>query len=144
MLVGMRACMLASLAHASARAFLQADYEDAIMASSRVLFICGLPYYTRKHGYLIDGGFTDLRILEAIFFNLNFCSFHNQSTTSVCPFYCSRASVRPSRYISVWWSLFPPPREKLYGVYKCDPFSFSPLAGLARPLLSCSALAFLA
>jgi hypothetical protein len=90
-----------------------------MIASSRVLGLCGGPYYTQKHGYLIDGGFTDAELLSAMVFGTKFCSFHNGPGTSVCPFYCSRADVRPRRYINILWAVWPPTPEELRGVFEC-------------------------
>lgn len=92
---------------------------DAILASSCAVGIAGLPYRTQKHGLLIDGGFSDLKLISAMLLGRKFCSFHNGEVVSVCPFYCSRADIRPSRFVNPLWALFPPPREQLHSLYQC-------------------------
>jgi hypothetical protein len=36
---------------------------------------------------------------------------------TVCPFYSSRADIKPSRYIPPWWAFMPPSQKELEGVY---------------------------
>eukprot|EP00892_Ulva_mutabilis_P011905 jgi/Ulvmu1/9087/UM005_0182.1 len=94
------------------------EYVDAILASSCAVGIAGLPYRTCAHGLLIDGGFSDLRLLAAMLLGRKFCAFHNGAVVSVCPFYCSRADIRPSRFVNPLWALFPPPKQQLLELYR--------------------------
>jgi hypothetical protein len=96
----------------------KSEYVDAILASSCAVGIAGLPYYTKKYGLSVDGGFTDLDLIKAFLLGTKFCKFHNGSVTSVCPFYWSRADIRPSRFVNPIWALFPPPRENLMSLYR--------------------------
>lgn len=94
------------------------EYVDAILASSCAVGIAGLPYFTKKYGWSVDGGFTDLDLIRAIAMGTKFCKFHNGQVTSVCPFYWSRADIRPSRFVNPLWALLPPPRKDLMALYK--------------------------
>lgn len=40
-----------------------------------------------------------------------------EATITVCPFYCSRADIKPSRYIPPWWAFLPPQPSELESVY---------------------------
>lgn len=61
-----------------------------------------------------------------------FCSFHNGAAVSVCPFYCSRADIRPSRFINPLWALFPPPKEQLLSLYQYARPSPAFISAMAR------------
>ena len=97
---------------------MQEEYVDAVLASSCAVGIAGWPYHTKKYGWSVDGGFTDVALIRAILLGTKFCKFHNGPVTSVCPFYWSRADIRPSRFVNPLWAIFPPPREKLMALYK--------------------------
>lgn len=50
--------------------------------------------------------------------NGTFCKLHCRKTNSknlvvVCPFYSSRADIRPSKYVPMWWAFYPPQPYKL-------------------------------
>jgi hypothetical protein len=40
------------------------------------------------------------------------------STITVCPFYSSRADIKPSRYLPPWWAFCPPSVAELDAVYR--------------------------
>lgn len=88
------------------------------MASSCAVGIAGWPYHTKQLGWTVDGGVTDLDLIKAILLGTKFCKFHNGQVTSVCPFYWSRADIRPSQFVNPLWALFPPPRENLMSLYR--------------------------
>lgn len=108
--------------------WVQEEYVDAILASSCAVGIAGLPFYTQKYGFLVDGGFSDLQLVSAMLLGTKFCKFHNGHVTSVCPFYWSRADIRPSQFVNPLWALFPPPREKLLDLYRYAAHSTPPQA----------------
>ncbi len=61
-------------------------------------------------------------VLQAWFLGSSFVSFHNNAgVVSVCPFYFSRADIKPSRYIPWWWSVYPPEPSKLKKLFQCAP-----------------------
>ena len=36
----------------------------------------------------------------------------------VCPFYSSRADIRPSKFVPIWWAFFPPEPYKLKELFE--------------------------
>ena len=42
---------------------------------------------------------------------------HMEDAITVCPFYVSRADIKPSQYIPMWWALYPPEPSELDRVY---------------------------
>lgn len=37
---------------------------------------------------------------------------------TICPFYSSRAHIRPSEYVPLWWAFLPPEPKELWKVYE--------------------------
>ena len=55
--------------------------------------------------------------------NGTFCKLHCRKTNPediivVCPFYSSRADIRPSKYVPMWWAFFPPAPYKLKELFE--------------------------
>lgn len=69
--------------------------RDALLASCCMTPLAGWPF--RLDGtWALDGGLTD------------FCPTLSEDAVTVSPFYCSRADIRPSRYVPMRWALYPP------------------------------------
>ncbi|KAL3142991.1 hypothetical protein ABBQ38_003272 [Trebouxia sp. C0009 RCD-2024] len=84
--------------------------KNAILASACIV---PPPLYLRGHGWAIDGAFSDFQILKALFVGGNFLTMHNEDAISVCPFYMSRADIKPSKWIPPWWAAYPPEPARL-------------------------------
>lgn len=41
-------------------------------------------------------------LVQALFVGGNFLTMHNEDAISVCPFYMSRADIKPSKWIPPW------------------------------------------
>jgi hypothetical protein len=74
------------------------------------------PLVWRKDHWCIDGGLSDFQPVI------------DENTITVSPFYFSSADIRPSRYVPLWWSFFPPKDEDtiewLYHLGQEDAISF--------------------
>lgn len=58
---------------------------------------------------MIDGGVSDFQPLSE--------SLPRSTTVTVSPFYTSHADIRPSRYVPLWWAIYPPRREDFEWVF---------------------------
>ena len=74
------------------------DLLTALLASCCATPIAGLPF-KRGNEIVIDAGLTDF---QPIF---------DERTITVSPFYCTNADIRPSRYVPMWWAVYPPSKE---------------------------------
>lgn len=82
-----------------------AHLRDALLASCCMTPLAGWPF--RLDGtWAFDGGLTD------------FCPSLSEAAVTVSPFYCSRADIRPSRYVPMWWALFPPSVAAMQELYE--------------------------
>lgn len=73
----------------------QQHLTDALLASCCAPPIAGLPFKL-KDDWVMDGGLLDFQpVLD-------------DRTVTVSPFYCTGADIKPSRYVPMWWALFPP------------------------------------
>jgi hypothetical protein len=70
------------------------DLKQCLLASSAAFPFARLVH--RKGCWLIDGGLS------------NFQPVIDDDTLTVSPFYFSDADIKPSRYVPLWWSFFPP------------------------------------
>eukprot|EP00873_Tetraselmis_striata_P044354 jgi/Tetstr1/464618/TSEL_009372.t1 len=94
------------------------EVEAAILASSCAVPFAGLPVRLPGIGYCIDGGVSDFQLARALLLGSSYFAYHDDASVTVCPFYCSRAHIRPSAYVPVWWAFLPPPPEELWKVYE--------------------------
>ena len=83
----------------------------------------GPPHVAPGHGLCFDGGVSDLQLLKGLARNGTFCKLHCRKTNPknlvvVCPFYSSRADIRPSKYVPMWWAFFPPEPYKLKELFE--------------------------
>ena len=78
--------------------------QQVLLATCCMTPLAGLPF--RLDGeWVFDGGATDFQPLLST------------STVTVSPFYCSSADIRPSRYVPLWWALYPPRRVDFEWIY---------------------------
>jgi len=80
------------------------DLKDALLASSCVPVLAGMPFVYRGE-LVFDGGFTQFQPI-----------IDNQTVT-VSAMYFSDADIKPSRYIPAWWAVYPPRREDFEWVF---------------------------
>eukprot|EP00976_Prorocentrum_cordatum_P056129 1132266-Prorocentrum_minimum.AAC.1 len=152
--------------------------KQALLASSCLVPLAGLPVHVDGLGWCVDGALSDLQVLKGdsltpqleqnsdvaipsfgvtlvkwtsstkrcllahhlpyshlsheiqtwmcsagLSIGGTFSKIHNKdsegaATVTVCPFYCSRADVKPSRYLPPWWAFLPPSPKELEGVYR--------------------------
>ncbi|CAM9127315.1 unnamed protein product, partial [Ectocarpus fasciculatus] len=72
----------------------EADLLDSLKASAAAFPFAPLQY---RHGsWCVDGGLSDFQPIV------------DSTTVTVSPFYFSRADIKPSRYVPLWWALVPP------------------------------------
>lgn len=81
--------------------------------------LAGLPMWSEKHGLILDGGLSDLQILRG-WADGSFNAVHDcaRDAITACPFYCSRADIRPDEYVPLWWAFYPPPPDKVRDIYR--------------------------
>ena len=70
------------------------DLVKCLLASSAAFPFASL--VKRNGSWYIDGGLTDFQPTV------------DEDTITVSPFYFSDCDIKPSRYVPVWWGLFPP------------------------------------
>lgn len=73
------------------------DLKDALLASASCYPFAPLIY--RRGSWCMDGGMSDFQPII------------DENTITVSPFYFSSADIKPSRYVPLWWSFFPPKDE---------------------------------
>lgn len=69
--------------------------EKSLLASCCAPPIAGMPFKMNGE-WVMDGGLFDF---QPIF---------DAKTVTVSPFYCTGADIKPSRYVPMWWAVFPP------------------------------------
>jgi hypothetical protein len=81
------------------------DLKQCLLASSAAFPFAPLVYLRGK--WSVDGGFTDFQPIV------------DENTITISPFYFSDTDIKPSRYVPLWWALFPPnSRETVDWVYR--------------------------
>jgi len=75
----------------------QEDLKTALLASAAAFPFA--PLVWRQDAWCIDGGFSDFQPIM------------DENTLTVSPFYFDNADIKPSRYVPLWWSFFPPKDE---------------------------------
>jgi len=73
------------------------DLRSALIASCTATPLAGFPFW-RKGEFVLDGGVTAEGFQPII----------NEKTFTVSPFYFANADVKPSRYVPLWWAVYPP------------------------------------
>ena len=85
----------------------------ALLCSACLVPLAGLPMWLPGYGLCFDGGVSDFQLFKGLARNGTFCKLHCRKTNPkdivvVCPFYSSRADIRPSKFVPIWWAFFPP------------------------------------
>lgn len=70
------------------------DLKQCLLASSAAFPFARLVHLRGE--WSVDGGFTDFQPVV------------DSSTITISPFYFSDTDIKPSRYVPLWWALFPP------------------------------------
>ena len=96
---------------------------QSLLCSACITPLAGLPMWLKGHGLCFDGGVSDLQLLSGLARNGTFCKLHCRKTNPkdlvvVCPFYSSRADIRPSKYVPLWWAFYPPQPYKLKELFE--------------------------
>ena len=95
----------------------------ALLCSACLVPLAGLPMWLPGHGLCFDGGVSDFQLFKGLARNGTFCKLHCRKTNPkdivvVCPFYSSRADIRPSKFVPIWWAFFPPEPYKLKELFE--------------------------
>eukprot|EP00808_Paulinella_micropora_P011479 g42093.t1 len=88
----------------------EASLHTALLASCTATPLAGLPFL-RQGTLVMDGGVTDFQPMLG------------PNSITVNPFYFTKADIKPSRYVPVWWSVYPPGRDNYMWLYRlgyCD------------------------
>eukprot|EP01023_Acetabularia_acetabulum_P010506 TRINITY_DN1477_c0_g2_i1.p1 TRINITY_DN1477_c0_g2~~TRINITY_DN1477_c0_g2_i1.p1 ORF type:complete len:386 (+),score=53.86 TRINITY_DN1477_c0_g2_i1:201-1358(+) len=92
--------------------------QEAILSSCCLVPLAGLPIWMDGVGFVMDGAFSDVNLFKA--WLLGKCLFElseGKESISVCPFYCSRANIKPSKYIPPWWAIYPPQPQQMQQLF---------------------------
>lgn len=95
----------------------------ALLCSACLVPLAGLPMWLPGYGLCFDGGVSDFQLFKGLARNGTFCKLHCRKTNPkdivvVCPFYSSRADIRPSKFVPIWWAFFPPEPYKLKELFE--------------------------
>lgn len=74
------------------------DLKECLLASSAALPFA--PPVLRDGKWMVDGSFIEVQPTI------------NADTVTISPFYFSNTDIKPSRYVPLWWALFPPRCDK--------------------------------
>jgi hypothetical protein len=140
--------------------------HSALLATSCIVPLAGLPMRLPGLGWVLDGGLSDLQLVRGVKRSGSFCKVHEgvtsrdgppkprraasarrrRGTTSsesepeeaapatslqppspsavparpavtACPFYMSRAAIKPDAYVPAYWAFYPPEPRKLHELY---------------------------
>lgn len=97
-----------------------------LLATACIVPLAGLPMWVPGLGLVLDGGLSDLQLTRGFRRTGSFCAVHEgwgtgpgvpQVAVAVCPFYFSRAAIKPDAFVPVTWCFYPPPPDKLRWLY---------------------------
>ena len=92
-------------------------FIQALLCSSCIVPLCGLPLWLKGFGLCLDGALTDMQVWKGFpkkgTFSKLHCKEENPNIVVINPFYSSRADIKPNKYIPIWWCLYPPEPYKL-------------------------------
>lgn len=93
-------------------------FVRALLCSSNIVPLSGLPMWLKGHGLCLDGALTDIQYVSGFkrsgtFSKLHCRRKHGRKLIVVSPFYSSRADIKPSKFVPVWWCFFPPEQYKM-------------------------------
>ena len=94
----------------------------ALLCSACIVPLSGLPIWLRGFGLCLDGAVSDMQVWKGFkpdgTFSKLHCKAANPNIVIVNPFYSSRADIKPSKYIPIWWCFYPPEPYKLKELYE--------------------------
>ncbi|OUS47811.1 Adiponutrin and related vesicular transport protein [Ostreococcus tauri] len=94
----------------------------ALLCSACIVPLSGLPIWLRGFGLCLDGAVSDMQVWKGFkpdgTFSKLHCKAANPNIVIVNPFYSSRADIKPSKYIPIWWCFYPPEPYKLKQLYE--------------------------
>jgi hypothetical protein len=94
-----------------------------LLATACIVPLAGLPMWVPGVGLVLDGGVSDLQPVRGWRRSGSFCRVHEgwgsaeAVAVSACPFYMSRASIRPDAFVPPLWAFYPPPPAQLRELY---------------------------
>ena len=93
-------------------------FVRALLCSSNIVPLSGLPMWLKGYGLCLDGALTDIQYVSGFkrsgtFSKLHCRRKHGRKLIVVSPFYSSRADIKPSKFVPVWWCFFPPEQYKM-------------------------------
>lgn len=81
------------------------DLKSALFGSCCATPIAGFPF-KRKGVWVFDGGLSQ------------FQPYVDEGTVTISPLYCANADIKPSRYVPLWWAVYPPSRESIEWLFE--------------------------
>ena len=94
------------------------EVESSVLASSCAVPLAGFPVHVPGLGYCVDGMFSDFQLVKALVLGNSYFAYHDDASVTICPFYSSRAHIKPSEYVPIWWAFLPPSPKELWRVYE--------------------------
>lgn len=95
---------------------------QALLCSACIVPLSGLPLWLAGFGLCLDGAVTDMQVWKGFKKDGTFSKLHckraNPDIVVVNPFYSSRADIKPSKYIPIWWCFYPPEPYKLKQLFE--------------------------
>lgn len=90
-----------------------------LLATACMVPLAGLPMWSERYGLILDGGLSDLQILRG-WVDGSFNAVHDCASDAItaCPFYFSRADIKPDKYVPFWWAFLPPEAERVREIYR--------------------------
>ena len=58
------------------------------------------------------------QLMQALVLGNSYFAYHDDASVTICPFYSSRAHIKPSEYVPIWWAFLPPDPSELWRVYQ--------------------------
>lgn len=97
-------------------------FIQALLCSSCIVPLCGLPLWLKGFGLCLDGALTDMQVWKGFpkkgTFSKLHCKEKNPNIVVINPFYSSRADIKPNKYIPIWWCFYPPEPYKLKQLFE--------------------------
>ena len=96
---------------------------QSLLCSACLVPLAGFPMWLPGYGLCFDGGVSDFQLFKGLSRHGTFCKLHCRKTNPkdivvICPFYSSRADIRPSKFVPIWWAFFPPEPYKLKELFE--------------------------
>ena len=104
-----------------------------LLATSCIVPLAGLPMWVPGSGLVLDGGLSDLQVLRGWRRSGSFNKVHEgwgvppaeghaagapKVDVCACPFFMSRAAIKPDKPIPPTWAFYPPEPERLRDLYR--------------------------